>query len=111
VTVSRKGGHWFVAIQTEYEIDTPVHPSTTAIGIDMGVVKFATLSDGTVYLPLNSFKAMQSKLAKLQKQLKNKKKYSNNWRKLQAKVAKLHEKIVNARHDYLHKISTKISEN
>ena len=77
----------------------------------MGVCVFATLSDGTMYLPLNSYKGLSEKLAKFQKRLKNKKKYSNNWKKLQAKIAKLHEKIANARHDTLHKISTEISEN
>ncbi|SJM90866.1 RNA-guided endonuclease InsQ/TnpB family protein [Crenothrix polyspora] len=112
VTVSRKGGHWYVSIQTEYETaHDPIHPSASGVGIDMGVIQFATLSDGTVYAPLNSFKGLAAKLANLQKQLKNKKKFSNNWKKLQAKIVKLHERIASARQDYLHKISTEISEN
>ena len=36
----------------------------------------------------------------------------SNWNKARIKVARIHEKIVNARHDFLHKLSTKlISEN
>jgi len=47
VTVSRKGRHWFVSIQTERVIGDPMHPSTSTVGIDLGVRRFATLSDGT----------------------------------------------------------------
>jgi putative transposase len=31
-----------------------------------------------------------------------------NWNKARIKVAKIHEKITNARHDFLHKLSTKL---
>lgn len=55
VTVSQSGGQWFVSIQTEREVKQPVPQSTTAVGIDLGIARFATLSDGTFYAPLNSF--------------------------------------------------------
>ena len=61
--------------------------------------------------PLNAFKTYKGKLAKLQRQLKNKIKFSKNWQKLQAKIAKLHHKIANCRKDFLHKISSTISKN
>ena len=35
---------WFISILTRREVAPPVHPSTSAAGIDMGVVRFATLS-------------------------------------------------------------------
>ena len=34
----------------------PIPQATTAIGIDLGITRFATLSDGTYYAPLNRFK-------------------------------------------------------
>ena len=111
ITVSRKGKHWYMSIQTEYEVNLLVHKSTSIVGIDRGIKQFATLSDGTVYAPLNSFKANAERLAKLQRQLKNKKKFSNNGKKVKAKINQCHEDIVNARKDYLHKVSTEISEN
>lgn len=77
----------------------------------MGVKRFATLSDGTVYQPLNSFKGKAEKLAKLQRKLKNKKKFSSNWKKAKAKITKCHEDTGNARKDYLHKVSTEICDN
>jgi IS605 OrfB family transposase len=111
ITVSRKGKHWYISIQTEYETNQLLHESTTIVGIDMGIKRFATLTDGTVYQPLNSFKSKSEKLAKLQCKLKNKKKFSSNWKKVKAKITKCHEKIANARKDYLHKVSTEICEN
>ena len=110
VTVSKKCGRFYASIQTEREVEIPQHQGGE-IGIDMGIVRFATLSNGEYFKPLNAFKTYKGKLAKLQRQLKNKVKFSKNWYKLQAKIAKLHYKIANCRKDFLHKISTTISKN
>ena len=110
VTVSQKCGRFFVSIQTEFEYEIPTHKGGE-IGIDMGVARFATLSNGEFFEPLNAFKTYKGKLAKLQRQLKNKVKFSQNWQKLKAKIAKLHHKIANCRKDFLHQISTQISKN
>ena len=110
VTISYKCGKWYVSIQTEIEMETPT-PKGSEIGIDMGIVRFATLSNGEYFEPLNAFKTYKGKLAKLQKRLKNKTKGSKNWQKLKAKIARLHHKIANCRKDYLHKISNNISKN
>ncbi|MBI9090079.1 MAG: transposase [Desulfobacterium sp.] len=109
VTVSRKGKHWFVSIQTEKEVSISRHPSGKAVGIDLGVSKFATLSDGTVIEPLNSFKETEGKLAKAQKDLARKVKFSNNWNKQIRKVQNLHIKIADTRKDFLHKKSNSIT--
>jgi putative transposase len=111
ITVSRKGGHWFISIQTEMEVGKPVHSSISTIGIDMGVKRFTTLSDGTYYEPLNSFKSLQGKLAHEQRNLSRKVKGSCNWRKQKRVLTRLHIRIADARNDYLHKTSTAISKN
>jgi len=110
VTVSQKCGRFFVSIQTEFEYKIPTHKGGE-IGIDMGIIRFATLSSGEFFEPLNAFKTYKGKLAKLQRQLKNKVKFSRNWQKLKAKIANLHHKIANCRKDFLHQTSSKISKN
>ena len=110
VTVTAKCGKWYVSIQTEYEQETPVH-SGSDIGIDMGIVRFATLSNGQYFNPVNAFKILKGRLAKLQRQLKRKTKGSNNWKKLVAKIGKLHHRIANIRKNFLHQISHTISKN
>lgn len=109
ITVSRRGEHWYVSIQTEYEAEMPRHSSKSIVGIDMGVKRFATLSDGSYIQPLNSFRKLSKKLALAQKRLSKKVKFSANWKKQKAKIARLHERIANARLDFLHKASTQIS--
>ncbi|MBI9089520.1 MAG: transposase [Desulfobacterium sp.] len=110
-TVSRKGPHWFVSIQTEQEVTDPVRPVLDAIGIDMGVKRFVTLSNGEYTNPLNSFKRLQDKLAQAQKILSRKVKFSNNWKKQKQVISKLYIKIANARNDFLQKVSTVMSKN
>ncbi|WP_295409118.1 transposase [uncultured Thiocystis sp.] len=97
-------------MQTERAVEIPVHQGT-AVGVDVGVARFATLSDGTVYAPLNSFKRHEQALAKAQQAMSRKTKFSNNWKKAKAQVQRLHTKIANARRDYLHQTSTTISKN
>ena len=111
VTVSRNGGKWLVSIQTRREVELPATPVTTAIGIDLGIARFATLSDGSYIAPLNSFKSKAAKLAKYQRRMAHKQKFSNNWKKAKAKVQKIHTQIANARRDFLHKATTTISQN
>jgi putative transposase len=110
-TVSGKNGKWYVSIQTERKVETPVHPSTSIIGIDMGIARFATLSDGSYFAPLNSFKRQEQALVKAQRAMSRKQKFSNNWKKAKANVQKIHARIGNARRDYLHKATTTISQN
>jgi putative transposase len=111
ITVSAGGGKWFVSIQTEREVEPPVHPSGSIVGVDVGVARFATLSDGTVYAPVGSYRKYEKRLAFLQRRMSRKRKFSANWKKAKARVQKLHTKIANCRRDYLHKTSTEISKN
>jgi len=110
VTVSQSCGKWFVSIQTEREVEQPI-PNGGAVGIDMGIARFATLSDGTFYAPLNSFKRHEDRLRKAQQAMSRKTKFSNNWKKAKARVQRIHFRIGNARRDYLHKATTTISQN
>ena len=111
VTIKKRGEKWFISIQTEREITRPAQAATTAIGIDVGVKRFATISDGSYIAPLNSFKKHQNRLCHHQKELSRKVKFSQNWKKEKAKVQKIHIGITNARKDFLHKITTTISKN
>jgi putative transposase len=110
VTVSANGGKWFISIQTEREVEQAI-PHGGAVGIDMGITRFATLSDGSFYAPLNSFKRHEASLRKAQQAISRKVKFSNNWKKAKARIQHIHSRIGNARRDFLHKTSTTISQN
>ena len=115
VTVSRRGKHWFVSVQTEQNIPVPerpvFNPYADIVGIDMGANRFLADSTGAYIEPLNSFKNLEKKLARAQKLLARKQKFSNNWKKQKQIVSRLHIKIADARNDFLQKLSTIMSKN
>jgi putative transposase len=111
ITVSCVAGKWYASIQTEREVEQPVHQATSIVGLDAGVTLFATLSDGTMYEPVNAFRKNAEKLAKLQRRLSRKTKFSSNWKKQKQKISRLHQRVAHARNDFLHKTSTIISKN
>ncbi|GAB7528611.1 RNA-guided endonuclease TnpB family protein [Pseudomonas sp. 3A(2025)] len=114
VTVSLKAGHWYVSILTDRGVSEPSHPAATVVGIDLGIVRFATLWDGqkeTVVQPLSCFKRHEHRLAKAQRQMSRKVKFSSNWKRAKSRVQKIHVQIANVRNDFLHKTSNSISKN
>jgi putative transposase len=111
ITVSCVAGKWYASIQTEREVAQPEHQSSSIVGIDVGIARFATLSDGQVFEAVNSFKQKQSRLARYQRALSRKVKFSSNWKKQKGKITQLHSTIANIRKDYLHKTTSTISQN
>ena len=111
ITVSRKCGKWYASMQTEREIEPAIHPSTSMVGMDVGIARFATLSDGQVFEAINSFKQKQARLARYSRALARKVKFSSNWKKQKGRITQLHSTIANIRKDYLHKTTSTISQN
>jgi putative transposase len=111
ITVSFYSGKWYASILTEREVEQPIHPSTSIIGIDLGIARFATLSDSSFIEPLSSLKKHEIRLRRYQRRMSSKVKFSQNWKKAKSKVRKVHSGIANARKDFLHKTSTLISKN
>jgi putative transposase len=109
-TISKKGKHWFASICREVAV--PVTPTKEkAVGIDMGIAKLCAASDGEVTENPFYLKQYKRKLAKLQRKLARKEKYSRNFNKLKARISALHIKIADARRDHIHKTTTNIAKN
>lgn len=113
-------GKYFVSILVESEVQE-LPKTGSAVGIDVGLKDFAILSTGQVFGNLKWFRTLEKKLARGQRILSRRQELAlkrkckldeaKNYQKQKRKVARLHEKIVNARTDYLHKISTEIIKN
>ncbi len=110
MTVSRQADGWYVSIQTEYEMEPPKHAGDS-VGIDMGCVRFCTLSDGTFFEPCGALKKSLKKLARMQRRLARMQKFGKNWRKQKAAIARLHQHIANVRRDFIEKVSLNICKN
>lgn len=109
-TVKLRAGRWYVSIQTELEVADPVERREPVAGGDLGIARFLTLSDGTMFEPLGIFRKLEDELAREQRKLSRKIKGSSNWKKQKAKLGRLHARIADARRDYLHKVSTTVAK-
>jgi putative transposase len=105
-----RSGKYFVSILVETEVQT-LPKTGSAVGIDVGVKDFATLSTGEIVGNPKFFRRLEEKLAKAQRVLARRQIGGSNWHKQRIKVAKIHENIVNARNDFLQKLSTHIIKN
>lgn len=103
-------GKYFVSVLAEVEVQ-PLPTTNTSVGIDVGLTKFATLSNGVCYENPKFFRSLEKKLANAQRILSRRKIGSANWQKQRIQVARIHERIANCRTDYLQKLSTEIVKN
>ena len=116
-TISRKGDSWFVSFSVDAERLPPLYHEKTAVGIDLGVKCFATLSDGTSYDAPKPMKKAKPKLAKLQWRNRNKQlgsvrkgvRKSKNAGNYYIRLGNKHARIANIRRDFLQKTTTEIS--
>jgi len=112
-TVSRTADLWFVSISMKIPdiVGCDKNQAHPAIGIDLGLNKLATLSDGTVFENHRTTKQHENRLRMLNKSLSRKKIGSNNYNKAKTKLARAHYKIMCIRQDALHKMTTCIANN
>jgi putative transposase len=103
-------GKYFVSVLAETQVQELEKTGSTC-GIDMGIKHFAKVSDHTERENPKFFRQYEAKLAKAQRVLSRRVKFSKNWEKQRVKVAKIHERIANARKDNLHKFSYEIIKN
>lgn len=97
VTVSKNAGKWYISIQVEMEVSEPIHPKTSMVGLDLGVSKFATLSDGTVFESVSSAKKLRKQLALQQLTLSRRIKFSANWKEQKETLGRAMHRIATTR--------------
>lgn len=106
-TIKREGDQWYVVFVCEVEQE-PLPQSDEAVGIDLGLLHFATLSTGETIENPRYFRKGEKKLERLQQALARKKRGSHRRKKAARQVAQAHRKVANQRTDFLHKESRKL---
>jgi putative transposase len=76
------------------------------IGIDLGLMHFAVLSDGRKIASPRFLRRAESKLKRAQRALSGKEAGSRNRNKARVKVARAHARVTDARRDFHHQLST-----
>ena len=108
--VSCTADKWFVSISVQIpDKERNENQVRSVVGIDLGVSKLATLSDGTVFENIRTTKKYEKKLRRANKSLARKVKGSNNRDKAKMVLSKLHYKIGCVRKDYIHKMTSAIA--
>jgi putative transposase len=108
-TVSEQAGHWYVSVQVQQEQTVPAS-SGPVVGVDLGVKRLATLSDGTVIPNPKPLKRRLKKLKQLHRAVSRKQKGSKNRKKTVWKLAKQYRTVANQRADTLHQVTTRLAK-
>ncbi|WP_144126165.1 RNA-guided endonuclease InsQ/TnpB family protein [Catellatospora sichuanensis] len=108
VTVSQDpAGRWFVFLLCDIACK-PLPVTAAAVGVDLGLDSLVTLSTGEKIANPRHERADRDRLARAQRQLARNEKGSNNRAKARSRVARIHARIVDRRHDLLHKLTTRL---
>jgi putative transposase len=106
--IAKKASWWFVAITVELP-DELVYNQKPPVGIDVGLNRLATLSDGRWYENQRPLTHQLKKLRGLNKELARRTRGGKNWHKTKDKLGRLHAEIACIRLDWLHKLTTEIA--
>ena len=81
------------------------------VGLDLGIKKLMTLSDGITYDNNKTIEKYQKQINRINRSLSRKIKGSNNFYKCKQKLANIYSKLKNARKYYSHNITKKVTDN
>ena len=106
--ISKTAAWWFVSITVEMPDNLPLN-TYPPVGIDVGLNRLATLSDGRQYENQRPLVHHLKKLRRLNKELARRTKDGKNWLKTKDKLSRAHSEIACIRLDWLHKLTTEIA--
>lgn len=109
VTVSRLAGRWFASLTVRDTIEIDERDTNHPVGVDVGVSRLATLSDGSMVDNPRSLQRNLSKLAKKHRALPRTCKGSRRRERAKRQVQKTYRRVVNIRQDAIHKATTSIA--
>ena len=100
--VKREGRRWYVIVVSQTET-MPLPSTGRSVGVDVGVARFLTTSDGEVMGNPRFLAAAQQRIADLQRRKERARPGSGNRRRLRRALAKEWRKVRNRRRDFHHK--------
>jgi putative transposase len=104
VTVKRESDKWYACFSVE-SLPNPLPERSEAIGVDVGLTDFATLSDGTGIENPRHYAVAQAKLRRAQRKVARRQRGSHNRKKAVRELQRTHAHIRNQRSDFHHKVA------
>ncbi len=100
-------GKWFACFSVATEPE-PLPETQRAVGVDVGLETFATLSTGEQIANPRFFRKAERALAKAQRKLSKTEQGTPERRKRRKVVAQIYERIANRRKDFAHQLSRRL---
>jgi putative transposase len=110
IQIRREARRWMLILSCDDVPANPLPDSGRNAGIDMGIISFATTSDGEHMNNPRWSRGAGDKLAAAQRRLSRTKRGSNNRRRWRETVATRYRKIASQRKDFHHKQARKLVE-
>lgn len=98
-------GHWYIGFVCDDVPRKPLPSTGASVGVDVGIVTFAALSDGTRIGNPRPFETAQRELRKVDRRVSRREPRSHRRRKAAAILAKRHHRIACVRRDFHHKVA------
>jgi putative transposase len=108
-TVSEQAGHWSVAVLVEQE-QTVATNTGPVVGVDLGVKRLATLSDGEIEENPRHLEQRLRKIKRFHRDVARKPKGSRNRKKAAARLGTQYRKVANQRADTLHQFTSRLAK-
>ena len=109
-TVSEKAGRWFVSIQCEIEMPEPVMSEKPVCGVDLGITRLATVSDGMFFENPKALRSNLEKIIRLQRTVSRRMKGSANRKKAVQQLATTHLRVANIRKNSIHQVTSQLAK-
>ena len=113
VTVRKKAYGWYISVCLE-DATVPALPQPNeiknAVGVDLGINKLASLSDGKTIANPKFYKQQDQRRRRLNRAASRKQKGSNKRRKVYERLARFEQKVTNQRNDYQWKIAQMLTK-
>jgi putative transposase len=107
--ISKQASWWWVSITVEMPDEIPLNTSPP-VGVDVGLNRLATLSDGRKFENQKPLVSQLKKLRRLNKELARRTKGGKNWLKTKDKLSRTHYQIACMRLDWRDKLTTEIAK-
>jgi len=110
-TIYRRAGRWYVSVCCEADTEpAPANASGGVVGLDMGIARTITTSDGATYqAPAQDrvrLRRLQKSLSLKQGPVKGKRRASKNWRKALARLQRFKAREADKLRDFHHQTTT-----
>jgi putative transposase len=113
VTVRSKADGWYISVRLQDDSVPALHSPDTvrsAIGVDVGIAKLASLSTGTLVANPRFREQVSRRRQLLHKRASRKKKGSKNRRQADQRLARFEQKVEQQRTDYHWKVAHKLTK-